>query len=1096
MNKIYILQELLKPVGIFLKDQNRYPDLILYLSRPGHSSVDAIARFNMAHYMLASKQSDSLGVQCDERCATLMRSIHCNHSCPDRCGCIYAKLDYVMQIGTEQQTQVNDESYSVLSNHSSRVVATPIGLVDRNTITKHVHCKVHVYRGRIFAGSDKSELCNAKLVVLFEEHEMALSTIRQTLSPCWNETVEFRNAQLTVTAGALDKKSELKTTLIFILQNEGKNSKTIGLGWLETSINPNTEPQMVTRAMRWIPIFRKGIRIAEILASNEFAEVVSSAEGHEEMFDVEKLVVHGLPDILIPEMSAFKLEVFFVGLRQMVNDAYQKIRKSRILITLGDASIMSGNAGNIHGSCANFPEGHEFCNMRLPTNPHFWPSLIITHMDYSNSSRVKMIGLAVVNASELLTESPAYAMGLNENTTIIEVEEQDDVPLLQPEDTSNRVQFNALSNWSNISHMVQTQLKFFSKHTTLKKRISHSNEHSWWAKFYNSIQQNNNTNSSLKIFDRELESITEFNGFKDWSESFSLFKIKRDKADRLRKQMYGMVKCKINIHRLLPEKSQLIPPLRTRLMEFSKNIEIIVVVYVVQALNLTSRDIMSESDAYIVVAYGGQRVRDRAYYIPNQASPVFGRRFEMRGTLPRDQILHISIYDRDFVSSDDLIGSTCIDIEDRFRSKHVPAFGLPSFFTSKGSNCWRHQMKPSDMLRDLCSRHRISFPRIEGQKIIVGDIEMEADELDPTECLKEQLCLQTLNNFQHVRNGFPLTPEHVETRSLYHPKRAGIEQGKVQLWIELYEPNEPHPQPVDITPQPPKAYDLRVIVWNTTDVMLNERNIFGTPMSDIYVKCWLQEYTEAQHTDVHYRSLTGEGNFNWRMIFPFRYSPADGMLVLRRKKAFYEQHDTELKYPPVLTVQIWDNDSFSADDFLGTAELNLSQLPTPASTADACTLSKNASLTGSGSNRGLNLFHHSKVRGWFPVHGRSTSENDASDRQPLEGEIALTGKIELELEILSHDDATLDPVGVGRNPPQHLPEPLRPEVSFNWLQQPAKSFNKLVWPRVRKSFLYVGAIVLLCLLAYGIVVNMPTVFLVRSLEQRSSTMGTSSDGAS
>lgn len=201
--------------------------------------------------------------------------------------------------------------------------------------------------------------------------------------------------------------------------------------------------------------------------------------------------------------------------------------------------------------------------------------------------------------------------------------------------------------------------------------------------------------------------------------------------------------------------------------------------------------------------------------------------------------MHLSVYDRDFASKDDLIGSTSIDIEDRFRSKHLPCFGLPNYFTSKGCNKWRHQMKPSEMLLDLCERHRVEKPRIEGRKIIIGKAEFKAEVLTANECLTEQLCLLALNNFKHVVNGFSLTPEHVETRSLYHPKRGGIEQGKVQLWIELYEPSRPHPLPIDITPQLPKPYELRLIVWNTADVMLNERNIFGTEMSDIYVKWYV-----------------------------------------------------------------------------------------------------------------------------------------------------------------------------------------------------------------------------------------------------------------
>lgn len=116
--------------------------------------------------------------------------------------------------------------------------------------------------------------------------------------------------------------------------------------------------------------------------------------------------------------------------------------------------------------------------------------------------------------------------------------------------------------------------------------------------------------------------------------------------------------------------------------------------------------------------------------------------------------------------------------------------------------------------------------------------------------------------------------------------------------------------------------------------------------------------------------------------------------MLRRRKAFYEQYDTELKYPPVLTVQIWDNDSFSADDFLGTVNLNLTQLPVPASTADACTLTQSLSLTGSGSGTGgngsLNLFVRRRVRGWYPVHGNIASNIDTSDQQRQYDGISLT----------------------------------------------------------------------------------------------------------
>lgn len=46
---------------------------------------------------------------------------------------------------------------------------------------------------------------------------------------------------------------------------------------------------------------------------------------------------------------------------------------------------------------------------------------------------------------------------------------------------------------------------------------------------------------------------------------------------------------------------------------------------------------------------------------------------------------------------------------------------------------------------------------------------------------------------------------------------------------------------------------------------------------------WLHGQDETQKTDVHYRSMDGEGNFNWRFIFPFEYFASEKMMVIKRK---------------------------------------------------------------------------------------------------------------------------------------------------------------------------------------------------------------------
>jgi len=65
------------------------------------------------------------------------------------------------------------------------------------------------------------------------------------------------------------------------------------------------------------------------------------------------------------------------------------------------------------------------------------------------------------------------------------------------------------------------------------------------------------------------------------------------------------------------------------------------------------------------------------------------------------------------------------------------------------------------------------------------------------------------------------------------------------------------------------------------------------------------------------RSLTGEGNFNWRFIFPFDYLVAEEKIVISRKETLFSWDETETKIPARLNLQVWDADHFSADDFLG-----------------------------------------------------------------------------------------------------------------------------------------------------------------------------------
>lgn len=86
-----------------------------------------------------------------------------------------------------------------------------------------------------------------------------------------------------------------------------------------------------------------------------------------------------------------------------------------------------------------------------------------------------------------------------------------------------------------------------------------------------------------------------------------------------------------------------------------------------------------------------------------------------------------------------------------------------------------------------------------------------------------------------------------------------------------------------------------MIVWNCSGMPNNDIE----DMSDLYIECTFNDITES--TDVHYRTSTGDGFFNWRMIFP-------------------------LKMPiknPMLTLKVFDKDIIASNDYLASTSFSI-----------------------------------------------------------------------------------------------------------------------------------------------------------------------------
>nr|XP_010987072.2 fer-1-like protein 6 [Camelus dromedarius] len=560
----------------------------------------------------------------------------------------------------------------------------------------------------------------------------------------------------------------------------------------------------------------------------------------------------------------------------------------------------------------------------------------------------------------------------------------------------------------------------------------------------------------LQIYDGDLES--EFNNFEDWVKTFELLRGKSMEDDHGLDgdRVIGKFKGSFCIYRS-PEDPSLEDSRQLRIQQGippNHPITVLIRVYIVAAFNLSPADPDGKSDPYIVVKLGKTEIKDRDKYIPKQLNPVFGRSFEIQATFPKESLLSVLIYDHDMIGTDDLIGETRIDLENRFYSKHRAICGLQNQYEIEGYNAWRDTSKPTEILTKLCKDNKLDGPYFRpgkiqiGSQVFSGKTVFTEEDTDETVESYEHLALRVLHSWEDIPEvGCRLVPEHIETRPLYHKDKPGMEQGRLQMWVDMFPKDMPQPgPPVDISPRKPKGYELRVTIWNTEDVILEDENIFtGQKSSDIYVKGWLKGLEDdKQETDVHYNSLTGEGNFNWRFLFPFQYLPAEKQMVITKREHIFSLEKTECKTPAVLVLQVWDFERLSSDDFLGSLEMNLNSFPRAAKSAKACDLTK---FENASEESKISIFQQKRVRGWWPF---------AKSKE-------LTGKVEAEFHLVTAEEAEKNPVGKARKEPEPLAKPNRPDTSFSWFLSPFKCIYHLIW-RNYKKYIIIGFILIILII--------------------------------
>ncbi|XP_070933426.1 fer-1-like protein 5 isoform X6 [Macaca nemestrina] len=868
----------------------------------------------------------------------------------------------------------------------------------------------YIYQARNLVSNQILTFQGPFIRVVFLNHSQCTQTLRSSAGPTWAQTLIFQH--LLLYENPQDTKESPPLVVLELWQRDSWGKESL---WGRSMWPPVVWLDLQDRIlppMRWHPLMKElGKEEGEILASCEL--------------------------ILQTEILAW-------GLRNM-----KKASSPQLLVEFGEESLRTEPIRDFQTN-PNFPESESVLVLivLMPTEEAYALPLVVKVVDNWAFGQQTVTGQANIDFLQPYFCDP-WA--------------QDYVHPKLPR----------LSGKKHQDFLGYLSRKFWFKSSKAEDEYEH--EVDWWSKLFwatdehKSLKYKYKDYHTLKVYDCELEAVPAFQGLQDFCQTFKLYQ----EQPKLDSPVVGEFKGLFRVYPFPENPDAPKPPLQFLAWPEREDFPqpCLVRVYVVRAINLQPQDYNGLCDPYVILKLGKTELGSRDMYQPNTLDPIFGTMFELTCNIPLEKDLEIQLYDFDLFSPDDKIGTTVIDLENRLLSGFGAHCGLSKSYCQSGPFRWRDQMPPSYLLERYAKRKGLPPPLFSpeedavfynGKKFKLQSFEPKTPTVHGLGPKKERLALHLL----HTQG---LVPEHVETRTLYSASQPGIDQGKVQMWVDIF-PKKlgPPGPPVNINPRKPKRYELRCVIWKTANVDLVDDNLSREKTSDIYIKGWLYGLEkDMQKTDIHYHSLTGEANFNWRFIFTMDYLAAERVCVQSQKDYIWSLDATSMKFPARLIIQVWDNDIFSPDDFLGVLELDLSDMPLPARHAQQCSIrmmDADPKWPYFLQYKHFSLFKKKTVTGWWPC-------------QVLDGgKWRLSGKVKMSLEILSEKEALIKPAGRGQSEPNQYPTlhpPLRPYTSFIWLQSPVQHFCSVFWKRYRFKLIAFMVISILALLLFNFIYSAP-----------------------
>ncbi|CAF1400978.1 unnamed protein product, partial [Didymodactylos carnosus] len=366
-----------------------------------------------------------------------------------------------------------------------------------------------------------------------------------------------------------------------------------------------------------------------------------------------------VPAAIRPQLVRTGIEILCWGVRNMKTFMLSEVENPQVVFEVGGREIESSIVRNSK-QAPNFDNPLLFIDAMLPKEDIYAPPMNIKVKDNRSFGFAPVVGMHVIKSLQKFRADPTAPSLTIMATTELKTEAYQTPP----------------------SDFVLNLEKKTKKKAKNKTKTVAEEDIDWWSKYYASTGDLNKSGSYLQrghetitIFPFPLESHHIYQGFNDFCMAFPLTRGRTQFEEE--NEIVGELKALFKVYQL-PEDSN--KPLPKHVMENIPNTnseECIVRIYIIRAHDLQPHDTSGKSDPYIEIELGKTKLDNHDEKIPNTNNPIFGKMFEITTVIPAAKDLIIRIKDWDLITSDDVIGQTTIDLENRLLSKYRATCGLP-----------------------------------------------------------------------------------------------------------------------------------------------------------------------------------------------------------------------------------------------------------------------------------------------------------------------------------------------------------------------------------------------------------------------------------